>query len=904
MLINDIEGHSLDDLTAIIEKKIAFMEYPPCDYTVFFNEGNGDRVVVDHSYYYRLLSTWKKLPSKPNQTLSESQISTCFSSTEVVSVNLSVEVEVTRIKSFDAPSLDGKNVAPLTVENLTRIKPLSTTDAAVPKKLLNQDGCCISLKNLTCPPQHPDFFVRGVIVAIRMKTAKTGLEVTEMDLCDIDDPAVQVTAVTFDATVRKAVKEHLRADRRQVVEIHRAYVRKKNEVDVLFQANPHPLLLRLDKHSRIEVVQILTVPIQLSHPVSVVKVRQNMLTGGVLDVGTLAVGSMNTPKASSFISSRSEGSANSSSGGALPRRTILSFSDAHRIVPANTPRSAGERHNDTTRMVGNSSRVTKRDVTAREEVVDEYAAKEECRKERIRHRKEISNQCILCGLDCDDEATTLSVVKRLLESNKRNKGGHIPELSKLRAALSDNRRSGSNRLLTNATFVNLDTKTVHRVHCRCAHLCTSYQQGENIEDFVLCKLPFSMCSLCNLPGATVRCYHPDCTEQYHCICALFCEGYVNFGKKDPFMPCPACPRHTQVVLSADPNDLNPQTFVIQTTMEGNSKRLRLFFIFFFMDGSVSVTTRDLCFFVVFLRSFELEYVYALVAFFVCLFVYLPLLYFSRRRNFMKEEKNKGTVDLPPGCHLLRENIFDVVDQDSSDEDLLQRRQPTMLPSGEQLIPPRDEKKRYSIVFDLDETVVYGRDGPLYARAFLKHLFRSIANDFEVIVWTASDRDYAKNVLEAINKDHVIQHLVYRHSKWFTEDNYTKDLKQLGRSLDSTIIIENTPDCIRQNPQNGIIVKDFEIQKDEGQLNDIKQRKRKRTDHTLSLLVEVLLDLAKSGKTVPDFLRSCDMLTKQVVPSTDGAEIPIYFLDGTSKRPVRRSEDYVVYLTKKRLPFGN
>lgn len=239
-------------------------------------------------------------------------------------------------------------------------------------------------------------------------------------------------------------------------------------------------------------------------------------------------------------------------------------------------------------------------------------------------------------------------------------------------------------------------------------------------------------------------------------------------------------------------------------------------------------------------------------------------------------------NLPPGCHLLRENVFDL-GSDDSDEELLQRRKPTMLSTGERLIPPlKGNDKKYSIVFDLDETVVYGRDGPLYARAFLKYLFRSIASDFEVIVWTASDRDYAKNVLEAINKDHIIQHLVYRHDKWFKDDNYTKDLTQLGRNLDHTIIIENTPDCIRHNPENGIIVKDFEIQSTEKE--DVekgsKDRKRKRTDHTLSLLVKVLKGLADSGKSVPEYLRSCSLLTKKVVSSADGKSIPIYYLDGT------------------------
>mmetsp|Transcript_73587 Transcript_73587/g.85489 ORF Transcript_73587/g.85489 Transcript_73587/m.85489 type:complete len:106 (+) Transcript_73587:3-320(+) len=54
------------------------------------------------------------------------------------------------------------------------------------------------------------------------------------------------------------------------------------------------------------------------------------------------------------------------------------------------------------------------------------------------------------------------------------------------------------------------------------------------------------CSLCGQTGATVQCYHPECREAYHVLCAIFSNGYVNFGQRDPFLPCPACPKHTHV----------------------------------------------------------------------------------------------------------------------------------------------------------------------------------------------------------------------------------------------------------------------------------------------------------------------------------------------------------------------
>ncbi|AYU83065.1 hypothetical protein, conserved [Leishmania donovani] len=289
---------------------------------------------------------------------------------------------------------------------------------------------------------------------------------------------------------------------------------------------------------------------------------------------------------------------------------------------------------------------------------------------------------------------------------------------------------------------------------------------------------------------------------------------------------------------------------------------------------------------------------------------------------------------PHGSALLRENLFEEK-TDDDDGELLKRREPTMLLKGKKLIaPPSDGTKRYTVVFDLDETVVYARDGPLYARAYLKDLFRFMKDDFEVIVWTAGERDYAKCILEEINEDHIIQHLVYRHEKWFREEDYTKDLRQLGRDLNYTLMIENTPDCVRANPENGIIVEDFEVlpetTEEEGSMpatpvptpppaqageatatageakdsatpqastaaaprpatesggggsSQSPLRRRRTTDRTLFLLRELLQSLVKSRETVPRFLASCELLSRQTVTGSDGNGIPIYHL-GTRRR---------------------
>jgi hypothetical protein len=236
----------------------------------------------------------------------------------------------------------------------------------------------------------------------------------------------------------------------------------------------------------------------------------------------------------------------------------------------------------------------------------------------------------------------------------------------------------------------------------------------------------------------------------------------------------------------------------------------------------------------------------------------------------------------------------------SDESLkIKRREPTMIRKGKTLIAPLDPSngKRYTVVLDLDETVVYARDGPLYARAHLESLLRVMDKYAEVVVWTAGARTYAKAILQEINTDNIIKHLITRHRSWFDQNDYTKDLCRLGRDLDYVLIIENTPDCVRVNPQNGIIVQDFEgvpqgmepvteaTPPPSPSLTPKCGPKKVHEDHTFVHLMQLITELGASGERVPEFLSKCRLLRRQVVQGSRGEGIPIFYL--TSKRRAYR-----------------
>ena len=85
-----------------------------------------------------------------------------------------------------------------------------------------------------------------------------------------------------------------------------------------------------------------------------------------------------------------------------------------------------------------------------------------------------------------------------------------------------------------------------------------------------------------------------------------------------------------------------------------------------------------------------------------------------------------------------------------------------------MVPPQryEHHGRLVVVLDLDETLVYAREGPVLPRPGLEELLQTLRElQCEVIVWTAGERDYAQEVLQRIDTAGVVQHCVYRHEKW-------------------------------------------------------------------------------------------------------------------------------------------
>lgn len=172
-----------------------------------------------------------------------------------------------------------------------------------------------------------------------------------------------------------------------------------------------------------------------------------------------------------------------------------------------------------------------------------------------------------------------------------------------------------------------------------------------------------------------------------------------------------------------------------------------------------------------------------------------------------------------------------------------QRPPVALPSKTAGTP------RVTLVLDLDETLVHCTVKPdpaaderftlkfndqqhhvfLRRRPHLDAFLRAVADQFEVVVFTASHEVYANRVLDIIDPNGLIAHRLFRDSCVAVDGNFVKDLHVLGRDLTSVVLVDNSPYAYGYQVDNGIPITSWFDCPDDTELLELAAFLRRLTD---------------------------------------------------------------------------
>ena len=81
-------------------------------------------------------------------------------------------------------------------------------------------------------------------------------------------------------------------------------------------------------------------------------------------------------------------------------------------------------------------------------------------------------------------------------------------------------------------------------------------------------------------------------------------------------------------------------------------------------------------------------------------------------------------------------------------------------------------------------------------------------DFEVVIFTASLPSYADPVINFLDTQGRIKHRLYRDACVQLQGLYIKDLSRLGRPLDKTLLIDNSPASFLLHPEHAMAIKSW------------------------------------------------------------------------------------------------
>ena len=199
---------------------------------------------------------------------------------------------------------------------------------------------------------------------------------------------------------------------------------------------------------------------------------------------------------------------------------------------------------------------------------------------------------------------------------------------------------------------------------------------------------------------------------------------------------------------------------------------------------------------------------------------------SKKENQILQDKNNQNQNIGK-IDMTNLNIINIKDKNTKTIPLI----------------PFPPSKQYSLVLDLDETLIHVPKGKniFILRPGLRKFLHSLTEYYELIVFTTGIKEYADQIINFIEKDEkYFSYRLYRESATFLNEQYYKDLNKLGRDIKKIIIVDDKEINMELQEENGIIIKPFITENDEG-----------KKDFILYDLINILVKIAKDK---PDDIR--------------------------------------------------
>ena len=147
-----------------------------------------------------------------------------------------------------------------------------------------------------------------------------------------------------------------------------------------------------------------------------------------------------------------------------------------------------------------------------------------------------------------------------------------------------------------------------------------------------------------------------------------------------------------------------------------------------------------------------------------------------------------------------------------------------------LLPPIKKCYKYTLVLDLDETLIFCRKDKnknniknhnniynnslintktLIMRPGLLDFLHKMKQIYELVLFSLGTSDYVNNIVNIIEeKEKYFEYILYRQHATFNDNNYIKNLSLLGRDLKNIIIVDDVPQLFKLHKNNGICIKPF------------------------------------------------------------------------------------------------